>query len=94
MALRVKVQPTFRKASVWKLSKDEEFINQIKKDNITDEGSLSAFGESDLNKILVDTPTKDGSVSNDLEDFDCKVYGSTQFSGTKPSKKVKVEPKD
>ncbi|XP_058762886.1 uncharacterized protein LOC131636273 [Vicia villosa] len=56
MAFRAKVQPTFGQASVWKLSYDEEFVKEIEKDYITDEESLSAYGENDPDKIVTNTP--------------------------------------
>ncbi|XP_058765056.1 replication protein A 70 kDa DNA-binding subunit C-like [Vicia villosa] len=111
MALRAKVQPTFEQASVWKLSYDEEFVNQIEKDYIANEAhsipvtqnavsdhvetsmeSLSAFGENDPDKSLANTPSKSVSHAVDAEDSDCHVLGLTQYSGTKPPKKVKIEP--
>ncbi|CAK8566200.1 unnamed protein product [Lathyrus sativus] len=56
------------------------------------EQSLSAFGENDPDTNCANTPTKDVSVGRNVEDVDCEVYVATQFSGTKPLKKVKMEP--
>ncbi|XP_058734808.1 uncharacterized protein LOC131606642 [Vicia villosa] len=110
MAFRAKVQPTFGQASVWKLSYDEEFVKEIEKDYITDEGdskslnqnpvvdrvdesieSLSAYGENDPDKIVTNTPTKGSPVNLDAVDSELQAYGTTQLSGTKPAKKVKIE---
>ncbi|CAI8588189.1 unnamed protein product [Vicia faba] len=98
MTFRAKVQPTFGQASVWKLSYDEEFVKEIEKDYITDEGhsipltqipvidrvddsmeSLFAFGEM-IQKIVTNTTSKDGPITHDIEDSECQVYGTTQFS--------------
>ncbi|XP_058732843.1 uncharacterized protein LOC131604418 [Vicia villosa] len=110
MAFRAKVQPTFGQASVWKLSYDEEFVKEIEKDYITDEGdskslnqnpvvdrvdesieSLSAYGENDPDKIVTNTPSKGSPVYLDAVDSELQAYGTTQLSGTKPAKKVKIE---
>ncbi|XP_058757134.1 uncharacterized protein LOC131630364 [Vicia villosa] len=110
MAFRAKVQPTFGQASVWKLSYDEEFVKEIEKDYITDEGdskslnqnpvvdrvdesieSLSAYGENDPDKQVTNTPSKGSPVYLDAVDSELQAYGTTQLSGTKPAKKVKIE---
>ncbi|XP_058776332.1 uncharacterized protein LOC131650644 [Vicia villosa] len=107
---RAKVQPTFGQASVWKLSYDEEFVKEIEKDYITNEGdskpltqnlvvdrvddsieSLSAYGENDPDKVVTNTPSKGSPVTLDAGDSECQPYGTTKLSGTKPSKKVKIE---
>ncbi|XP_058748389.1 uncharacterized protein LOC131621367 [Vicia villosa] len=51
-----------------------------------------AFGENDPDTNFGNTPAKDASVRDSVEEIDCEVYGATQFFGTKPSKKVKIEP--
>ncbi|XP_058752578.1 uncharacterized protein LOC131625758 [Vicia villosa] len=110
MAFRAKVQPTFGQAYVWKLSYDEEFVKEIEKDYITNEGdsipltqnpvvdcvddsieSLSAYGENDPDKVVTSTPSKGSPITLDVEDSECQPYGATQLSGTRPSKKVKIE---
>ncbi|XP_058752823.1 replication protein A 70 kDa DNA-binding subunit C-like [Vicia villosa] len=54
--------------------------------------SLSAFGENDPDKSLANTPSKSVSHGVDAEESDCQLLGLTQYSGTKPPKKVKIEP--
>ncbi|KAL5100059.1 hypothetical protein RYX36_004386 [Vicia faba] len=91
MAFRVKVQPTFGQSSMWKLSCNEEFVKKVQNDFIPNVQSLSAFGENDPDTNCGNTPAKDIFIGNNVEDIDCEVYGATQFSDTKPSKKVKME---
>ncbi|XP_058732718.1 uncharacterized protein LOC131604284 [Vicia villosa] len=91
MAFRAKVQPTFGQTSVWKLSYDEEFVKEIEKDYITDEESLSAYGENDPDKVVTNTPPKGSPVNLDAVESEFQAYGTTQLSGTKPTKKVKIE---
>ena len=37
MAFRIKVQPTFSQASVWKLCDDEAFVKEIENDYIVED---------------------------------------------------------
>ncbi|XP_058776910.1 uncharacterized protein LOC131651254 [Vicia villosa] len=53
--------------------------------------SLSAYGENDPDKVVTNTPSKGSPVTLDAGDSECQPYGTTQLSGTKPSKKVKIE---
>ncbi|KAI5445695.1 hypothetical protein KIW84_013790 [Lathyrus oleraceus] len=113
MAFRVKVQPTFSQASVWKLCDDEAFVKEIENDYIVEDNqskteyaklvpnkenletsaqTLSASGENDPESIILMTPTKDVVIADKGEEVDFEASGATQLSGTKPSKKVKIEP--
>ncbi|KAI5415984.1 hypothetical protein KIW84_041138 [Lathyrus oleraceus] len=113
MAFRVKVQPTFSQASVWKLCDDEAFVKEIENDYIvednqskteyaklvpnkenleTSEQTLSASGENDPESIILMTPAKDVVIADKGEEVDFEASGATQLSGTKPSKKLKIEP--
>ncbi|KAI5408695.1 hypothetical protein KIW84_054507 [Lathyrus oleraceus] len=113
MAFRVKVQPTFSQASVWKLCDDEAFVKEIEngyivednqskteyaklvpnKENLeTSAQTLSASGENDPESIILMTPTKDVVIADKGEEVDFEASGATQLSGTKPSKKLKIEP--
>ncbi|XP_058742163.1 uncharacterized protein LOC131614617 [Vicia villosa] len=53
--------------------------------------SLSAYGENDPDKVVTNTPSKGSPITLDAGDSECQPYGATQLSGTKPSKKVKIE---
>ncbi|KAI5417879.1 hypothetical protein KIW84_042488 [Lathyrus oleraceus] len=113
MAFRVKVQPTFSQASVWKLCDDEVFVKEIENDYIvkdnqskteyaklvpnkenleTSAQTLSASGENDPESIILMTPAKDVVIADKGEEVDFEASGATQLSGTKPSKKLKIEP--
>ncbi|KAI5399833.1 hypothetical protein KIW84_064965 [Lathyrus oleraceus] len=113
MAFRVKVQPTFSQASVWKLCDDEAFVKEIENDYIVEDNqskteyaklvpnkenletsaqTLSASGENDPESIILMTPAKDVVIADKGEEVDFEASGATQLSGTKPSKKVKIEP--
>ncbi|KAI5415716.1 hypothetical protein KIW84_040939 [Lathyrus oleraceus] len=112
MAFRVKVQPTFSQASVWKLCDDEAFVKEIENDYIVEDNqskteyaklvphkenfetsahTLSASGENDPESIILMTPTKDVVIADKGEEVDFEASGATQLSGTKPSKKLKIE---
>ncbi|KAI5433567.1 hypothetical protein KIW84_020746 [Lathyrus oleraceus] len=92
MAFRVKVQPTFSQASVWKLCDDEAFVKEIENDYIVEDQTLSASGENDPESIILMTPAKDVVIADKGEEVDFEASGATQLSGTKPSKKLKIEP--
>ncbi|KAI5408467.1 hypothetical protein KIW84_054345 [Lathyrus oleraceus] len=113
MAFRVKVQPTFSQASVWKLCDDEAFVKEIENDYIVEDNqskteytklvpnkenletsaqTLSASGENDPESIILMTPAKDVVIADKGEEVNFEASGATQLSGTKPSKKVKIEP--
>ncbi|KAI5411805.1 hypothetical protein KIW84_056757 [Lathyrus oleraceus] len=113
MAFRVKVQPTFSQASVWKLCDDEAFVKEIENDYIVEDNqskteyaklvpnkenletsaqTLSASGENDPESIILMTPAKDVVIADKGEEVDFEASGATQLSGTKPSKKLKIEP--
>ncbi|KAI5447741.1 hypothetical protein KIW84_015257 [Lathyrus oleraceus] len=113
MAFRVKVQPTFSQASVWKLCDDEAFVKEIENDYIVEDNqskteyaklvpnkenletsaqTLSASGENDPESIILMTSAKDVVIADKGEEVDFEASGATQLSGTKPSKKVKIEP--
>ncbi|KAI5410336.1 hypothetical protein KIW84_055726 [Lathyrus oleraceus] len=111
MAFRVKVQPTFSQASVWKLCDDEAFVKEIENDYIVEDSktesaklvpnkenletsvqTLSASGENDPESIILMTPAKDVVIADKGEEVDFEASGATQLSGTKPSKKLKIEP--
>ncbi|KAI5409689.1 hypothetical protein KIW84_055221 [Lathyrus oleraceus] len=113
MAFRVKVQPTFSQASVWKLCDDEAFVKEIENDYIVEDNqskteyaklvpnkenletsaqTLSASGENDPELIILMTPAKDVVIADKGEEVDFEASGATQLSGTKPSKKLKIEP--
>ncbi|KAI5390770.1 hypothetical protein KIW84_075891 [Lathyrus oleraceus] len=113
MTFRVKVQPTFSQASVWKLCDDEAFVKEIKNDYIVEDNqskteyaklvpnkenletsaqTLSASGENDPESIILMTPAKDVVIADKGEEVDFEASGATQLSGTKPSKKLKIEP--
>ncbi|KAI5396248.1 hypothetical protein KIW84_062452 [Lathyrus oleraceus] len=113
MTFRVKVQPTFSQASVWKLCDDEAFVKEIENDYIVEDNqskteyaklvpnkenletsaqTLSASGENDPESIILMTPTKDVVIADKGEEVDFEASGATQLSGTKPSKKLKIEP--
>ncbi|KAI5416558.1 hypothetical protein KIW84_041564 [Lathyrus oleraceus] len=91
MAFRVKVQPTFSQASVWKLCDDEAFVKEIENDYIVEDQTLSASGENDPESIILMTPAKDVVIADKGEEVDFEASGATQLSGTKPSKKLKIE---
>ncbi|KAI5416641.1 hypothetical protein KIW84_041608 [Lathyrus oleraceus] len=112
MAFRVKVQPTFSQASVWKLCDDEAFVKEIENDYIVEDNqskteyaklvpnkenletsaqTLSASGENDPESIILMTPAKDVVIADKGEEVDFEASGATQLSGTKPSKKLKIE---
>ncbi|KAI5418829.1 hypothetical protein KIW84_043165 [Lathyrus oleraceus] len=113
MAFRVKVQPTFSQAFVWKLCDDEAFVKEIENDYIVEDNqskieyaklvpnkenletsaqTLSASGENDPESIILMTPAKDVVIADKGEEVDFEASGATQLSGTKPSKKLKIEP--
>ncbi|KAI5414832.1 hypothetical protein KIW84_040338 [Lathyrus oleraceus] len=113
MTFRVKVQPTFSQASVWKLCDDEAFVKEIENDYIVEDNqskteyaklvpnkenletsaqTLSASGENDPESIILMTPAKDVVIADKGEEVDFEASGATQLSGTKPSKKLKIEP--
>ncbi|KAI5429236.1 hypothetical protein KIW84_034016 [Lathyrus oleraceus] len=113
MTFRVKVQPTFSQASVWKLCDDEAFVKEIENDYIVEDNqskteyaklvpnkenletsaqTLSASGENDPESIILMTPTKDVIIADKGEEIDFEASGAMQLSGTKPSKKLKIEP--
>ncbi|KAI5431225.1 hypothetical protein KIW84_035405 [Lathyrus oleraceus] len=113
MAFRVKVQPTFSQASVWKLCDDEAFVKEIENDYIVEDNqskteyaklvpnkenletsaqTLSASGENDPESIILMTPAKDVVIADKGEEVDFEASGAMQLSGTKPSKKLKIEP--
>ncbi|KAI5434232.1 hypothetical protein KIW84_021194 [Lathyrus oleraceus] len=113
MAFRVKVQPTFSQASVWKLCDDEAFVKEIENDYIVEDNqskteyaklvpnkenletsaqTLSTSGENDPESIILMTPAKDVVIADKGEEVDFEASGATQLSGTKPSKKLKIEP--
>ncbi|KAI5392407.1 hypothetical protein KIW84_076988 [Lathyrus oleraceus] len=108
MAFRVKVQPTFSQASVWKLCDDEAYVKEIENDykskteyaklvpnqeNLeTSAQTLSASGENDPESIILMTLAKDIVIADKGEEVDFEASGATQLSGTKPSKKLKIEP--
>ncbi|KAI5392178.1 hypothetical protein KIW84_076823 [Lathyrus oleraceus] len=54
--------------------------------------TLSASGENDPESIILMTPAKDVVIADKGEEVDFEVSGATQLSGTKPSKKLKIEP--
>ncbi|KAI5439987.1 hypothetical protein KIW84_025374 [Lathyrus oleraceus] len=112
MAFRVKVQPTFSQASVWKLCDDEAFVKEIENDYTVEDNqskteyaklvpnkenletsaqTLSASGENDPESIILMTPAKDVVIADKGEEVDFEASGATQLSGTKPSKKLKIE---
>ncbi|KAI5420863.1 hypothetical protein KIW84_044628 [Lathyrus oleraceus] len=113
MAFRVKVQPTFSQASVWKLCDDEAFVKEIENDYIVEDNqskteyaklvpnkenletsaqTLSPSGKNDPESIILMTPAKDVVIADKGEEVDFEACGATQLSGTKPSKKLKIEP--
>ncbi|KAI5443167.1 hypothetical protein KIW84_011999 [Lathyrus oleraceus] len=113
MAFRVKVQPTFSQAYVWKLCDDEAFAKEIDNDYIVEDNqskteyaklvpnkenletsaqTLSASGENDPESIILMIPAKDVVIADKGEEVDFEASGAMQLSGTKPSKKLKIEP--
>ncbi|KAI5428228.1 hypothetical protein KIW84_033289 [Lathyrus oleraceus] len=63
------------------------------KENLeTSAQTLSASGENDPESIILMTPAKDVVIADKGEEVDFEASGATQLSGTKPSKKVKIEP--
>ncbi|KAI5407065.1 hypothetical protein KIW84_053357 [Lathyrus oleraceus] len=67
MAFRVKVQPTFSQASVWKLCDDEAFVKEIENDYINQ--SKTEYAKLVPNKENLETSAQTLSASgeNDLE---------------------------
>jgi len=55
---------------------------------------LSACGENDFEATSSVTPAKRGFNHDKVDDLECEVLGSTQHSGTKPIKHVKIEPQN
>ncbi|KAI5397775.1 hypothetical protein KIW84_063553 [Lathyrus oleraceus] len=63
------------------------------KENLeTSTQTLSASGENDPESIILMTPAKDVVIADKGEEVDFEASGATQLSGTKPSKKLKIEP--
>ncbi|KAI5401259.1 hypothetical protein KIW84_065925 [Lathyrus oleraceus] len=63
------------------------------KENLeTSAQTLSASGENDPESIILMTPAKDVVIADKGEEVDFEASGATQLSGTKPSKKLKIEP--
>ncbi|KAI5387943.1 hypothetical protein KIW84_073871 [Lathyrus oleraceus] len=63
------------------------------KENLeTSAQTLSASGENDPESIILMTPVKDVVIADKGEEVDFEASGATQLSGTKPSKKLKIEP--
>ncbi|KAI5386695.1 hypothetical protein KIW84_073009 [Lathyrus oleraceus] len=82
MAFRVKNQ-----------SKTEYAKLVTNKENLeTSAQTLSASDENDQESIILMTPTKDVVIADKGEEVDFEASGATQLSGTKPSKKLKIEP--
>ncbi|KAI5442351.1 hypothetical protein KIW84_011429 [Lathyrus oleraceus] len=92
MDFRVKVQPNFSQTLIHKLDTNESIVNQIVNDYVNYEHSMSACGENELDFNNDVTPIKvNSSVSRDI-DVNYDIVGYIQYLGTKPPKKVKVEP--
>ncbi|KAI5428027.1 hypothetical protein KIW84_033152 [Lathyrus oleraceus] len=85
MAFRVKVQPTFSQASVWKLCDDEAFVKEIENDYIVEDNQ----SKTEYAKLV---PNKENLETSAGEEVDFEASGATQLSDTKPSKKLKIEP--
>ncbi|KAI5439127.1 hypothetical protein KIW84_024774 [Lathyrus oleraceus] len=63
------------------------------KENLeTSAQTLSASGENDPESIILMTPAKNVVIADKGEEVDFEASGATQLSGTKPSKKLKIEP--
>ncbi|KAI5417678.1 hypothetical protein KIW84_042333 [Lathyrus oleraceus] len=63
------------------------------KENLeTSAQTLSASGKNDPESIILMTPAKDVVIADKGEEVDFEASGATQLSGTKPSKKLKIEP--
>ncbi|KAI5437776.1 hypothetical protein KIW84_023771 [Lathyrus oleraceus] len=63
------------------------------KENLeTSAQTLSTSGENDPESIILMTPAKDVVIADKGEEVDFEASGATQLSGTKPSKKLKIEP--
>ncbi|KAI5441147.1 hypothetical protein KIW84_010565 [Lathyrus oleraceus] len=82
MAFRVKNQSKIEYA---KLVPNKENLE-------TSAQTLSASGENDPESIILMTPAKDVVIADKGEEVDFEASGATQLSGTKPSKKLKIEP--
>ncbi|KAI5419380.1 hypothetical protein KIW84_043520 [Lathyrus oleraceus] len=82
MAFRVKNQS---KTEYAKLVPNKENLE-------TSAQTLSASGENDSESIILMTPAKDVVIADKGEEVDFEASGATQLSGTKPSKKLKIEP--
>ncbi|KAI5391806.1 hypothetical protein KIW84_076564 [Lathyrus oleraceus] len=82
MAFRVKNQS---KTEYAKLVPNKENLE-------TSAQTLSASGENDQESIILMTPAKDVVIADKGEEVDFEASGATQLSGTKPSKKLKIEP--
>ncbi|KAI5443132.1 hypothetical protein KIW84_011969 [Lathyrus oleraceus] len=82
MAFRVKNQS---KTEYAKLVPNKENLE-------TSAQTLSASGENDPESIILMTLAKDVVIADKGEEVDFEASGATQLSGTKPSKKVKIEP--
>ncbi|KAI5418922.1 hypothetical protein KIW84_043229 [Lathyrus oleraceus] len=63
------------------------------KENLeTSAQTLSASGENDPESTILMTPAKDIVIADKGEEVDFEASGATHLSGTKPSKKLKIEP--
>ncbi|KAI5433638.1 hypothetical protein KIW84_020784 [Lathyrus oleraceus] len=82
MAFRVKNQS---KTEYAKLVPNKENLE-------TSTQTLSASGENDPESIILMTPAKDVVIADKGEEVDFEASGAMQLSGTKPSKKLKIEP--
>ncbi|KAI5381602.1 hypothetical protein KIW84_UN0595 [Lathyrus oleraceus] len=82
MAFRVKNQSKIEYAKLVPNKKNLETSAQ----------RLSASGENDPESIILMTPAKDVVIADKGEEVDFEASSATQLSGTKPSKKLKIEP--
>ncbi|XP_050920194.1 uncharacterized protein LOC127137814 [Lathyrus oleraceus] len=69
-----------------------ECINKLKLQVSSMNQTLSASGENDPESIILMTPAKDVVIVDKGEEVDFEAPDATQLSGTKPSKKLKIEP--
>ncbi|KAI5419912.1 hypothetical protein KIW84_043898 [Lathyrus oleraceus] len=78
----------------WKNQSKTEYAKLVpNKENLeTSAQTLSASGENDPESIILMTPAKDVVIADKGEEVDFEASGVTQLSGTKPSKKLKIEP--
>ncbi|CAL5213040.1 unnamed protein product [Lathyrus oleraceus] len=74
------------------LSSDNEKVVSSEENVDLSAHSMSACGENEPDFNSDVTPIKANSSVSGGVDLDCEIVGATQYSGTKPPKKVNIEP--